>query len=103
MFSICIVNAEENAYGYIPEEYNHYYKIDITKNNIVRNRGVYSFYSAIPSSYDLTNVNGKRLIPPRDNQGTAPICWAFASKASNMLNAAAPTAAFIYFFIMKRF
>lgn len=79
MFSICIVNAEENAYGYIPEEYNHYYKIDTTKNNIVRNRGVYSFYSAIPSSYDLRDVNGKRLIPPMDNQGTAPFCWAFAS------------------------
>lgn len=79
MFSLCIVNAEENGYGYIPEEYSHYYKIDTTKNNLIRNRGVYNFYSAIPSSYDLRNVNGSRLIPPMDNQGTAPFCWAFAS------------------------
>ena len=79
LFSLGIVNAEENGYGYIPEEYSHYYKIDTTKNNLIRNRGVYSFYSAIPSSYDLRNVNGSRLIPPMDNQGTAPFCWAFAS------------------------
>ena len=80
IFSTNVVKAsEENAYGFIPEQYDNIYQIDTTKYKLNRSRGIYSFYSAIPSKYDLRNVNGQRLIPPVDNQSTAPFCWAFAS------------------------
>lgn len=80
IFSVNVVKAsEEKSYGFIPEQYDNVYKIDTTKYKSYTNRGVYSFYSAIPSKYDLRNVNGKRLVPPVDDQSTAPFCWAFAS------------------------
>lgn len=63
---------------YIPNEYIVYY--DTSKyDNMFSRRSLYTLYSATPSTYDLRNVNGSRLIPPIDDQGSLGLCWAFAS------------------------
>ena len=70
-------NIKENI-DYVPSEYIVYYDTSKYDNMFLR-RNLNAFYSATPSSYDLRNVSGKRLIPPIDNQGSLGLCWAFAS------------------------
>ena len=55
------------------------YEKNILKNQTFKKQ---NFYSATPTSYDLRNINGKRLVPPIDDQGTLGLCWAFASNNS---------------------
>lgn len=71
-------NSVKENMDFIPSEYIVYY--DTSKfSNMSSKRSLYAFYSATPSSYDLRNVNGSRLIPPIDDQGSLGLCWAFAS------------------------
>ena len=72
------LSDEEKAnIDYIPNEYIVYYDLD--KNYNAAKRSLFAFYSAIPSKFDLRNVDGSRMIPPIDNQGILGLCWAFAS------------------------
>lgn len=95
-FSFIFVNASEinpsyeeylklndsikNEIGLVPNEYVNYYEID--KNTLSSNRSNGLYGSSI-SSYDLRNVNGKRLIPEMKNQYSLNLCWAFAT--NNMI------------------
>ena len=80
VFSLNVVSAsEEKSYGLVSSEFENYYEIDTNNLYGQRNRSIYSFYSATPTSFDLRNVNNKRMIPQIDDQGQAPFCWAFAS------------------------
>ena len=95
-FSFIVVNASEinpsyeeylklsdsikNEIGLVPNQYVNYYEID--KNVLSSNRSSGLYGSSI-SSYDLRNVNGKRLIPEMKDQYPLSLCWAFAT--NNMI------------------
>ena len=44
--------------------------------------GTFAASDDLPSSYDLTNVDGKNYITPWKNQGSEGLCWDFATNAT---------------------
>ena len=66
--------------GLVPSEYVNYYELD---NNILKKSKTLGLYGNSVSSYDLRNVNGKRLIPEVKDQNPLSLCWAFAT--NNMI------------------
>lgn len=95
LFSVFVVKAELNpAYtefqkhtleeksksGFIPEEYVSYY--DIKPSNIFSyKRSFRANTNIIPSSYNLTNVDGIRLITEVKDQNPWGLCWAFSTNS----------------------
>ena len=72
-------DSVKSEVGLVPNEYINYYEI---KNKSSRNN-ILGLYGNSISSYDLRNVNGKRLIPEVKNQNPLSLCWAFAT--NNMI------------------
>lgn len=73
-------NKNINSSGFVPEEYVSYY--DIKPTSILNyKRSFRASSEIIPSKYDLTNDNGKRLITEVKDQNPWGLCWAFSTNS----------------------
>lgn len=95
VFSSIIVNAdinpqyvefnkhteeEKSKSGFIPEEYVSFY--DIKPSSILNYRRSFrSTSDIIPSKYNLTNVDGNRLVTEVKDQNPWGLCWAFSTNS----------------------
>ena len=74
-----LTEKQKSNVEFIPNEYINYYKIEPNQILKQKDNAMYNLYSAIPSSFDLRNVNGKRLLPGIKNQNPWSLCWAFST------------------------
>ena len=67
-------DEEKKGLNIIPKKYLNIYKEEKEFN-------VFN-YEVIPTSYDLTNINGKRYTPTLKNQGDYGLCWTFSANTA---------------------
>ncbi len=95
VFSSIIVNAdinpqyvefnkhteeEKSKSGFIPEEYVSFY--DIKPSSILNyKRSFRATTDIIPSTYNLTNIDGNRLVTEVKDQNPWGLCWAFSTNS----------------------
>lgn len=73
-------SEEKSKSGFIPEEYVSYY--DIKPFSVLNYRRSFrSTSDIIPSKYNLTNVNGSRLVTEVKDQNPWGLCWAFSTNS----------------------
>lgn len=72
-------DENKSKYGLIPDEFISYY--DIKPSNVFTYKRSYKATSILPSSYDLRNVRGSRLITEVKNQNPLGLCWAFSTNS----------------------
>lgn len=75
-----LTDEEKQNIPVIPNKYIHEYKI--APSVYFNGFSPKNYVSALPTTYDLRNVGGKRYIPAIKNQGTLGLCWAFASNST---------------------
>jgi len=70
---------EKKNINLVPNKYINYYNIN--SRSVFSASTFSSELSDIPSSYDLRNINGNRLIPEVKDQGDLGLCWAFSTNS----------------------